>query len=518
MVRLNRRDVLASLAACVVLASKRAHASCDVWRDTVSNVDTKSYQCSLADGQTLTTTFMRLSDVMFDSVGGPRLPGRLGDVQDLIRGHRLIETPALETFTRLFEKHSIAFEDTLPVIRYDGRDSANPARRIASEEDNDGTNIDLSRWRTLGYWNDETGGGSLPIFPDIDLLNRALVAPSNWDEGVLEFVRYANRSDFLDLDRRKAEYIRMWSESSAFYDGIYYNFGQLDMLSEIDAGSLDEFMPLMYARNAGFFECNVDFGCYYVPPALYVDVMVCRNDGVQDIVIDDFVGAIDSVDKLRFYSPSTPTGNHRFGWAAQKLAPGESLLAVQRLLFRAADDVAGLNGVTPKGAVYGPTHLPKGVVVGGQIEEFDGRSHNVILLASYGSELSCPYLESWCPNANEWIEHGKVLTRFTAPEKAGSDTRDFGEVRTRFRISEREHEDTVLTAAELELVLRDGSTLVFAHPDASARLSVGEAMELSFDVPAKALDGAVRSSLTLRGHYQKFGSARIAALIEKLAS
>lgn len=297
-----------------------------------------------------------------------------------------------------------------------------------------------------------------------------------------------------------------------------FYFGQLDMLAEIDAGSVDEFMPIMYARNAGFFDCNVDLGSYYVPPALYVDVMVCRNDGTKDIFIEDFIGSIDSTDKLRVYNPSTPTGNIRFGLNSQKISPGESVLAIQRLLFRASSEVKGLDGVMPKGAVYGPTNLPKGVIVDGQMKEFDGRSHNAILLSSYGSELSCPYLESWCSNANEWIEHGKILTRFNSAEKAGSDTRTFNGVRTDFRVSEREHEDTFLTAAELELVLRDGSTRVFVHPESSAHLSFGESKELGFDIPAKVLGEAVSSSLTLRGYYQKFGSARIAALIEHLAN
>lgn len=205
MTRMNRRDVLASLAACATLASTPARAACDVWRDTTHGVDTKSYQCNIAEGQTLTTTFMRLSDVMFDSAGGPRLPGRLGNVQDLIRGHRLIDTPALETYAEIFDKHSVAFESYGFNIEYDGR--ASPASRLNLSNDRF-DDIKASRWRTLGYWNDETGGENLPIFPDIDLLNRALAVPDNWDNGVLEFVRYANRGDFIDLDNRKEDYIK----------------------------------------------------------------------------------------------------------------------------------------------------------------------------------------------------------------------------------------------------------------------------------------------------------------------
>lgn len=103
------------------------------------------------------------------------------------------------------------------------------------------------------------------------------------------------------------------------------------------------------------------------------------------------------------------------------------------------------------------------------------------------------------------------MTEFTSPEKAGSDIRHFPELRTRFRLSEREHEDTTLTGAALTVTLEDGSNTVIHHPDAKRLLSIGECCELVFDVPHAVAARALRSSLTLSGYYQTFSKERFDA-------
>lgn len=302
------------------------------------------------------------------------------------------------------------------------------------------------------------------------------------------------------------------------------SFGNLYMLADIDAGSVHGFVPLLFDPRFGVQECDgMPYGgAVFVPPALYVDVAVCRNDGARPIEIEDMFGASDATDRLRHYDPATPPQAERFGWAPVSLAPGESLLAVQRLLFGAKpttiyNDEGVEERIVPHRAIFGPTHLPKGVIVEGTRVAFNGRSHNAVILASFANCCSCPYLESWCPRAGEWIEHGKVLTTCDSPEMAGSETRCFPGTRTRFRISEREHEETTLKSASLTLTLEDGTAHVFQLPGAARSLSIGESCELEFDVPMDIAARAIRSALTLSGHYEKFTKARFEGCAAALA-
>lgn len=519
MAKLSRRDLIATLAASAGLLATKANANCDVWRDAVGSTRTKSYQCKVNGGQTLTSTFLRVSDVMFDSAGGALLPGELGEVQSLVQGHTLIETPALETFIDLFERHSIPFESNSIYLEYDLRDGR--GENWLTSDSVGG--VDASRWRTLGTWNELHVDEDLPAFPIPDLLRQAIrnyATDNTGNNGSLGLFKYADREDFRDLDQRKQEYVDLWRRSIDF-DYPTYDFRQLDLLDDLDAGSVDGFLPIIFSPNLYGVGCgSAAFGAHYIPPALYVDLMVCRNDGTEVVEVEDLFGSVDLTSRLRAYDPTTPPGAERFGLAPLTLAPGESFLVVQRLLFRArsSSTYVGPEPIVQQPAIYGATHLPKGVVVGGEAIAFEGRSHNALVLASYAGENSCPYLESWCPNAQEWIEHGKILTENDSPGKAGSDTRSFRDVRSRFRLSEREHEDTFLTGAILEVSFANGANKNFTHPEATLNLSLGETVEIEFELPAEVMSQAIRSSLTLTGYYQKFGAERVEALATTLCA
>ncbi|MEO9822876.1 MAG: hypothetical protein ABJF50_00465 [Paracoccaceae bacterium] len=437
----------------------------------------------------------------------------MGEVQSLVQGHKLIETPALKTFIDLFERHSIPFESSSIFLEYDLRDGR--GENWLTSDSVGG--VDASRWRTLGTWNESLVDEDLPAFPLPDLLREAIRNYATYEGGCSgspELFKYADREDFRNLDQRKQEYVDLWRRSVNF-NYLTYDFRQLDLLNDIDAGSVDGFLPIIFSPNLDCIGCgSAAFGAHYIPPALYVDLMVCRNDGTEAVEVQDLFGSVDFSSRLREYDPATPPGSERFGLAPLILAPGESFLVVQRLLFRTRSGTTyiGSQPIVQQPAIYGATHLPKGVVVGGEAVAFEGRSHNALVLASYAGENSCPYLESWCPSAREWIEHGKILTQCDSLEKAGSETCSFRDVRSRFRLSEREHEDTVLTGATLEVSFADGANKSFTHPNAIHNLSLGESVELEFEISAELLSQAVRSSLTLTGYYQKFGAERVEAL------
>jgi hypothetical protein len=518
MVRLNRRDLIATLGASAALVAGRAQAACDVWQDTIGDVPTKSYQCRVGADQSLTTTFMRLSDVMFDSAGAAPLPGKMGDFQTLVHGHRLLQTPPLEAFTRLFEAHSFAFEPQNIELDFDLRSAGQSGSRTALGP------ASGARWRTLGVWNDTVFAGGLPMFPLPGELERAMTQAPAAAPRFRSFLRYATRADFADLDAKIAAYTALWD---AIPDSEIFptHFANVAMLADIDAGAVPGFVPLLFSdfRIDG---CSgaPSGGATFVPPALFVDVAVCRNDSNAPVTIEDIFGAADTTARLRPYDDATPAQEARFGLAPMTLAPGQSVMLVQRLLFgsepvRLGDAPDGTPGemIAAGRATFGPTMLPKGVIVDGIAHPFEGRSHNAVILASFANCCSCPYLESWCPRAGEWIEHGKVLQACDGLDRAGSETRRFPEARTRFRLSEREHEETFLTGAVLTLSFADAPDAVFTLPDAVRRLSIGESCELVFDVPDDLAARATGAALRLSGHYEIFTPARLAARAAALA-
>ncbi|MDA7425299.1 hypothetical protein [Thalassococcus lentus] len=517
MVRVNRRDLIASLGASAALIASKAQANCDVWRDNIGGVPTKSYQCQVGERQTVTTTFMRLSDVMFDSAGAAPLPREMGEYQSLVQGHSLVPTKTLDTFTRLFEKHSFAFEPENLELEYDLRAAGSFGRSDYNIEE---IRSEIGpRWRTLGVWNDTVHVYGLPMFPLPDELRRAMDMSEDAPR-VRNFLRFANPSDFSDLEAKINDYTALW-DAHPEADRSSAQFGNIRMLAEIDAGSVPGFIPLFFSKfHVGGCSIEASGGATFMPPALYVDVAVIRNDGTRPVRIDDLFGAADQTEGLRLYDPATPPQEIRFNFEPITLAPAQSMMVVQRLLFRREPVSHGLDGeeIRQTRAVYGTALLPKGVIVDGVAHPFDGRSHNAVILASYANCCSCPYLESWCPRAGEWIEHGKVLQACDGPDKAGVDTRRFPDVRTRFRLSEREHEETFLTGSYLTLKFADEVDQVFPLRDPVCSLSIGESRELVFDVPDEIAARATTSALTVAGHYEVFTQARFQARAAALAS
>ncbi|MEM8679508.1 MAG: hypothetical protein AAGF97_09170, partial [Planctomycetota bacterium] len=108
------------------------------------------------------------------------------------------------------------------------------------------------------------------------------------------FLRYAVRSDFENIDEKMREYAAFWRANIGDLD-IPFGFGNVAMLADIDAGSVPDFVPLVFSDSLVVGECDgVSYaGVYFLPPALYVDVAVCRNDGTTPVEIEDFIGAAD---------------------------------------------------------------------------------------------------------------------------------------------------------------------------------------------------------------------------------
>ncbi|WP_419906820.1 hypothetical protein [Hoeflea sp.] len=499
---MTRRNLLMSIASSIVFASDAANALvCDVRRARQGNVSTKSYNCVIGEGKSLTATFVRMSDVVTDSIGNQGLPG---DFESLIGTPRMLETEAFEVLEGLLSRYSIPFEPRQVKISFDGRDEAGQQETVQPNS---------ARLRSLGVW-DEGTVSELPAFPSPSEMRRAFRLGRN--ELLLGFLRFARPDDFEGLEQKTSEFLELWRDQGMdnLLDESPDTFGNIKLMAHIGAGSVPEFLPLFFSSVN--WACDGVFGGpQYVPPALYIDAMVCENTGSEVLEIDDFFGANDLTRNLRTYSPSTPPGEQALGWGNIRLDPGQSVAGVQRLLFGAKDqyDPRQDQFLSFDRAVYGPTQLPKGVVIGGQGFAFDGRSHNALIVASYSEEGSCPYLLFWCEDAKEWVSVGKVIVGRTRPELAGEESYGLEGPRTRFRLVEREYERTHVMSLALELELDDGATMKLDTPvfagdgqvDLPIVLEIGQSIEFSFELPEGIeKENLVKTNLTIGGHYEGY--------------
>ncbi|MBV1864901.1 MAG: hypothetical protein KUG74_10750 [Rhodobacteraceae bacterium] len=521
MHKVTRRDILATFASSVALAANPAHAlTCDVRRSRSGDVSTKSYKCQLGEGKSLTATFMRISDILADSAGRGLLPKAFDDFEAMASSTHLIENKPLKTFQSLMDRYSYAFETYEMTVEFDGRGSQG---KVSGSPIEDGLN---NRYRTLGYW-DESNTYTLPFFPIPNLLRRAFKDSSFQQHG---FLRFAGSHDFLNFEGQLADYLGLWQAGTGedhTRNIRWYTSKSLELLNHIQAGSVENFLPLFFTSNIQNLNCGGAFegGGSYAPPALYVDIVVCKNDGTEPILVDDFFGANDTRVGLRAYDPNTPPESSPLSWGQIELQPGESVFAVQRLLFTAQpvlnvfNESNDLPNLRSQRAVFDQTELPKGVIVNGEAYPFDGRSHNSLILASYSDGGCCPYLYSWCETAQEWISSGKVMVDHIGVEKTAEDSKRYDGVRARFKLIEHEHERTFLSGLTRMLSLRDGTMIEQIHSDCEAVLDIGQSHEVSFDLPLHVdPEDIVTTTLTLRGYYDKYTMRHIQERREALCA
>ncbi|WP_419906818.1 hypothetical protein [Hoeflea sp.] len=504
----RRRDIIASLAgAAALLAGNSPAFACEARRSRIHGLSAKSYSCDLGRGRLLNTTFLRVSDLVFDKGGRATLPDGFGSYEDLVNSHVILPTRTLDTFQSLMDRFSYPFEPWGVFFEFDGRESGHRvAERFAPTDDSP----QAARWRTLGVWDDPYYNEKL--FPLPDVLREAMR-----DDGrnASAFLRFASQVDFEDIDEKIRSYVNLW-RSHPDYQNVgnghpgLSGFEHVKLLQFIDAGSVERFVPLHFYDGFSYDECTYEpfGGAHCTMPALYVDLAICRNDGSADIQIDDFFGHIDNREWLRPYSAQKPAGEQAFNAPPLNLRPGDGTLMVQRLLFHSdAKDVESSR------AVFGPAYLPKAVVVDGQINRFDGRSHNALIISSYFPRGCCPYLYSWCDRTEEWISLGKVITECVGRRNMGEERRQFGDLRTRFYLAEREHERTVLQRLVLEVVLKDGSRIEIVHADADVVLEIGDSHEFAFSLPkGVSRKDVVGSTLEVAGYYEPYRKSDFAGI------
>ncbi len=369
-------------------------------------------------------------------------------------------------------------------------------------------NLEARPTRSLGVW-DQTW--SAPTFPLPAELQAARWISANGPPNI-EFIRFADRGDFQNLDQSYSEYMRVLGRRfpSLGSDGDLINLsdlGNLALMQHLDGGAVDGFLPI-FASNQGGCGSLDNIGILFDPPALFVDVAIFENSGTGSLVIDDILGEVDSRRALRPYSNANARDLAPLGQGSITLAPGESVMMVQRLLFRSLSEQLPNSGA--KGAVYGPTALPTGVIVGGRQVALDGRSHNSLILVSYLPETCCPFLDYWCVHREEWVSLGNVIGGAEGKDKITTEVLEFDGFVGTFQLSEHEAEMSLILDFHICVTLEnlDQVTIRPKIDKFPARIDFLEKMLFEFDLPTDLrLKDITSTKISICGYYAKFSSS-----------
>jgi hypothetical protein len=126
----------------------------------------------------------------------------------------------------------------------------------------------------------------------------------------------------------------------------------------------------------------------------------------------------------------------------------------------------------------------------------------------------CPVLEVYDEESKTYEPFGKVLVSSNWDYSARDQVIAFDKPQLRFRLVERELEVTHLDQATLAAILKDGRRIeldadvghLVHRDDRHVVLFNGEAIDFGFSLPASvSIDQVQSTTLTLRGHYQRYG-------------
>jgi hypothetical protein len=275
-----------------------------------------------------------------------------------------------------------------------------------------------------------------------------------------------------------------------------------------------------------------------------IDAVFVENLSKQPLAIGPLFGQRNASANLRAAEPASalPVDAAALDGTSGTIAPGQTAIILTRIVFLLpADRLAGFrkdresmaalralgpDGFTgnasayqappdPKDYTYGPTLTVTGASVNSKRIDFAARPvANFLELTASQEGASCPYLLSWDDSDHEWISDGKILQRGQGRANAYTDTVTFPDLRTRFRIEEREPELAHLQSVKLVVEFGDGSTQTFspAQPaavsgDGEISLMWGEAADISFAVPNTVNAKDVRQSrLQVSGYYERYSS------------
>jgi hypothetical protein len=282
-----------------------------------------------------------------------------------------------------------------------------------------------------------------------------------------------------------------------------------------------------------------DFSYYRRPVVL--ETILIENASKRRIEIGGLFGTQSADTGLRLAEPAKGATATLLGAMAEALAPGQRLLVPTGIVFEANDslesefrfpvtakqlhqqhgagefgkDAPGFGAPDLKDFFFGPQFDVSGIMVNRNRVDLGKPLSNFADLTLSFMEGSCPYLQSWDAKARDWLEHGKVLHKASDRRREYTETMTFPGFRPRFRLEEREPELASIDHVELEIALKDGSSLTLAvdHARLAARdgdylrLSWGDAVEFEFALPVGLPEKhIVESRLKVTGYYERYSS------------
>ena len=200
-------------------------------------------------------------------------------------------------------------------------------------------------------------------------------------------------------------------------------------------------------------------------------------------------------------------------WPSESFAP-DSDCGVKAIVRRSS--FGPPTAPSPRVYSYGPAVTLKGVSISGTPVEFERSLSNFFLIAAGSGYGSCPYIYAYDDHDSEWVRHGKIIDKASAPEKETTQRLELAGLVTRFRISEEELELTFVHRLRLELRLADGSMVTLMsrnrlRPEGRGhydKIRYGTEREYDFDLPDE-VDRAsvVKSTLAVTGYYLRYSDA-----------
>jgi len=275
-----------------------------------------------------------------------------------------------------------------------------------------------------------------------------------------------------------------------------------------------------------------------------IDAVFVENVSKQPLVIGQLLGYRNANADLRVAESesASPANATPLDATSGTIAPGQTAIILTRILFllppdqltgfrkdrqsmdalRTAFGAGGFGGnisayrvPNPKDYTFGPTLNVTGVLINSKRIDFAARSaRNFLELTASQEGASCPYLLSWDDSKQEWISDGKILEKGQGQNRAYTEIVTFPDLRTHFRIEEREPEFAHVQDVKLIIELRNGSTQTFspvrsavASDSGEVNLMWGEAADFVFAVPDTVhADDVAQTRLEITGFYERYSN------------
>ena len=481
-----------------------------------NNMRLRDYLCQTQNNQSVRVRFHRVTDFVAHGILAGNLPAGFNA---MFGKPKLIKNEVYDEYKILMEKFGEYTQgfgcETYKVIA--------AGKGQGMQGDNKCTGKSPIR-RSIGGWYQQLEYSVFPAADDLRSLEYNSRIPkayktktvTEYGERVKKIWRYAKRRDFKNYKKKLSDYNSLVTALKKTREDSMGN-KYFSMLEYVTRKGVPRKFMVIYGKAETPAECAgyaARWILNYTERAMLVDVALIENTSTGVINIKHLLGAKGKKTKLRSLSKSTALRKKQaraLGTGALTLHPGEKALLFQRMAFIVDDNQQA--GFKLPGYVYGPEVLLKGLEINGERLDLEGQSSNFVSLTTGDEGGSCPYLQVWSSELNDYINTGKMLDKAKGARLEQSDQRRFEGFKAKFRIHEREPELAHIDQASLMIELKSGEKRslkpdvadLAARDQKRLKLGYGEFAELRFTLPADIKEEQVaHSTITLTGYYERY--------------